>query len=72
MFDWHLIKNFTLKSNVLVKNNTCLSCPNLQVKMDITFGQNGHFGQVGPSKMSWFVIVVVGVCKLLASFNNLS
>jgi hypothetical protein len=42
------------------------------VKMDITFGQNRHFGQVGPSKPSWFVVVAVGVCKLLASPNNLS
>jgi len=32
-------------------------CSNPLVKMDIPFGQNKHFGQVGLLKRSWFVVV---------------
>jgi hypothetical protein len=38
----------------------CLSCCNSLVKMDITSSQYKHFGQVGPSKRSWFIVVQLG------------
>jgi hypothetical protein len=47
----------SLESNVLVKNNMCLSCPNPLVNMDIISSQNKHFDQVGPFKRSWFIAV---------------
>ncbi len=39
-------------------------CPNPLVKMDIISHQNRHFGQVGPFKRSWFVIVFFN-CKYI-------
>jgi hypothetical protein len=45
----------SLQSNLLIKCNMCFSCPLLLIKMDIPFGECGHFNEVGLLKSCDFL-----------------
>jgi hypothetical protein len=56
MFDWHLVeKVFLIKCTNLKKHVLSFFKP--LVKMDITFNQRIHFGQVEPFEKSYFFVV---------------
>jgi hypothetical protein len=50
----HAWSKRSFSSNVLIKSNSCLSCPRPLVKIIIPLGQCEYFNQVGPSKKLLF------------------